>query len=64
MVERMKRDQSDRTYKVYVTDSLRLIPQMSYMIDRWEDIGRPKGPDMTAEEIADMVISSSGLEVT
>ena len=53
------REAVEKSYRAYVTDSLRLIPQMAYVTKRWVDILYPE-PEMTAEEIVDKVLG--GLE--
>lgn len=63
MFERFKREVRDSTYRAYVTDQLRLIPQASYLSKRWVDMTKPKAPERTAEEIVDSVIRDAGLEV-
>ena len=63
MVERLRRERLEESYRTYVTDQLRLIPQMMYLNERWQDVLKPSGPDMTAEEIAESVIAKIGLEV-
>ena len=57
---RMYKNAVETSYRAYVTDSLRLIPQMSYLVKSWSDtIREAQSPvsRMTAEEIADDVIS-------
>lgn len=45
------------SYRVYVTDSLRLAPQMMYLTGRWIDTIYGKGrDDRSADEIVDDVI--------
>lgn len=46
----------ETSYRIYVTDSLRDIPQMTYMSIRWADAVGLTGrevDDRTAEEIVD-----------
>ena len=46
-------------YRIYVTDSLRLIPQMMYMSTRWADVvGHARKPveSRSVDEIIDDVI--------
>lgn len=55
---RYNREAVEKSYRQYVTNSLRLIPQMSYIQSMWTDIvdgGRM--PDRTASEIIDDVVS-------
>lgn len=63
MVERLRRERVEESYRAYVTDQLRLIPQMMYLNERWLESVAPSGPDMSAEEIAESVITKIGLEV-
>lgn len=45
----------------YVTDQLRMIPQMSYLSRRWLDVKMGWGDDdSTADEIVDSVIAKIG----
>lgn len=52
----------ERAYRTYVTDSLRLIPQMMYLGTRFaEAVGWTVGePERTAEEIVEYVLSRMG----
>ena len=49
----------EASYRYYVTDSLRLVPQGMYFTTKWRDLveGRGIGPERTAEEIIDDVIA-------
>ncbi len=48
----------DRSYRIYVTDSLRLIPQMASLTQRWADVtNEDREPERTAEEIVDDVVA-------
>lgn len=48
----------DRSYRIYVTDSLRLIPQMASLTQRWADVtSEDREPERTAEEIVDDVVA-------
>jgi len=48
----------EKAYRVYVTESLRLIPQGMYLGKRWEEIVDVRErPERTAEEIVDHVAS-------
>lgn len=54
LVARYNREIIDRSYKNYVTDSLRLIPQMSYLTETWKSLVEGSTePEKTAEEIID-----------
>ena len=49
----------EQSYKIYVTDMLRNIPQMVYLTYRWADTLKSNGTEeKTAEEIVDGVIAS------
>lgn len=48
----------EHSYRTYVTDSLRLIPQMASLTVRWADlVDEEREPERTAEEIVDDVIA-------
>lgn len=48
----------ERSYRIYVTDSLRLIPQMASLTQRWADVtNEDREPERTAEEIVDDVVA-------
>lgn len=55
-----ERDMREFSYKVYVTDMLRNIPQMTYFNDRWLDAveSRTSKDERSADEIVDDVIAS------
>lgn len=55
-----ERDRRELHYRIYVTDMLRNIPQMTYITTRWADTLESKGADngKTADEIVDGVIRS------
>ena len=40
-----------KAYRTYVTDMLRLIPQMRYITTRWADIGKVTQDNRTADDI-------------
>lgn len=47
-----------RSYQYYVTDSLRLMPQMMYLTDKWSSVVEGAYTvERTAEEIIDDVAS-------
>ena len=54
----------ERSYRQYVTESLRLAPQMMYLSEswysHWDKIKRSE-PERTADEIIDDVISKIGV---
>lgn len=48
----------ERSYRMYVTDSLQMIPQLSYLSVRWSDIMYGRAiEEIDADEIVDSVIS-------
>ena len=55
-----ERDMRELHYRVYVTDMLRNIPQMTYLTDRWVDTlkSNTRRSTKTAEEIVDEVVAS------
>lgn len=60
---RAVRDAIEMSYRTYVTDQLRLTPQMMYMTARWYDLVSGKtvsSDDRTADEIADEILSRFG----
>lgn len=57
------RDARELSYRTYVTDQLRLSPQMMYMTARWYDVvtGKAGATDKrTVDEIADDIVSRFG----
>lgn len=60
VVAKYSRSVIERSYRAYVTDSLRLAPQMMYLTSRWVesvDMTKTKGDNRTADEIVDDVVS-------
>ena len=61
-----RRRQVETSYRVYVTDMLRNIPQMTYLSARWADVvgftSGPKGRERSAEEIIDHVLTGLGVD--
>lgn len=56
LVARYEQKAIETSYRIYVTDSLRDIPQMTYMSIRWADAIGLTGEEVdsrTAEEIVD-----------
>lgn len=56
LVARYEQKTMETSYRIYVTDSLRDIPQMTYMSIRWADAVGLTGREVdnrTAEEIVD-----------
>ena len=55
-----ERDMRELHYRIYVTDMLRNIPQMTYLTDRWVDTlkSNTRRSTKTAEEIVDEVVAS------
>lgn len=70
-VEEWRREMENRSYQIYVTDSLRTISENtaktvrgSYLKDRWADIVVPKPKDKrSGEQIAADVIKNAGLKL-
>lgn len=55
---RLNREIIQRSYQYYVTDSLRLIPQMMYLSQTWQSLVEGAyRPERSAEEIIDDVAS-------
>lgn len=60
----MRRQIEERSYRAYVTDSLRAAGQNKYLTERWLDLITPEKRDMrTADEIALDVIEAAGLRL-
>lgn len=62
-IARAVRDAEEMSYRTYVTDQLRLIPQMLYMSTRWYDVVRgtaSEADSRTVEEIADDIMTRFG----
>lgn len=60
VASRALREAKEMSYRVYVTDSLRCVPQMMYLPKRWADIvnrSNKDEPEKTSEEIVDGVIA-------
>lgn len=54
---RYNKQMAERFYRIYITDSLRLMPQMKYLTTRWaEAMGYAERDERTAEEIIDDVL--------
>ena len=55
-----ERDVKELHYRIYVTDMLRNIPQMTYFTERWADTlkSNRKADRRNAEEIVDDLIAS------
>ena len=62
MIEKRKRDNINRAYMFYVTDSLQNIPQNKYFTRRFEDL-LVVHEDIDVDEVISHVIRSGGLEV-
>ena len=58
----MLREARDLSYRVYVTDSLKLSGEHKYIERRWYDLVKPQ-PEMDADEIATDVIKRAGLVI-
>ena len=54
----------DKTYRIYITRSLQLIPQSKYITANYTDLIEPKEEDTrTGDEIALDIINRAGLIV-
>lgn len=63
VMAKVLREVKEMSYRAYVTDSLRLIPQMHYLTHKWSDImdrARKPRQERTAEQIVEDVISKLG----
>lgn len=61
---RFKKDIYEKSYRIYVTDALRMIAkQDQYPSDRWYEIEHPS-PDVDGDEIAKDIIKRASLVVT
>lgn len=54
---RMNREIIERSYRYYVTDSLRLIPQFMYLTNKWSELFEGREEEKTASEIIEDVVS-------
>ena len=59
---RMREAMSERSYRSYVTESLRLIPQGKYLARSWDEPAERR-PDFDADAVINGVIERAGLEV-
>lgn len=70
-VSRYKKEQEDATYRVYVTDTLRLLSENTAKASGgarvtkrwWEVIHRPAPDSRTGAQIVRDIIAGAGLEV-
>lgn len=58
---RLDQENRDEAYRVFVTESLKLIPQNKYLTARYDDVLKQKVENKTGEEIAIDVIKRAGL---
>lgn len=56
MVKRRRMRDVEQSYRLYVTDMLRNIPQGKYLSKRWADVIRPS-EDFDPDDIIDHVIA-------
>ena len=61
-VARMREAAIERSYREYVTESLRLIPQGKYLAQGWAEPVK-QHTDFDAESVIDGIIERAGLEV-
>ena len=66
LVAKFKERTIELSYRTYVTDMLRNIPQMTYLSARWVDVvglsARGRERERSAEEIVDHVLAGLGVE--
>lgn len=55
VVAKRRRDSIEKSYRVYVTDSLMYAPQMMYMSKRWADWAYGKATQKDARSAEDIV---------
>lgn len=60
---RFNNEQRELAYRIYVTDSLQLIPQNSYRTQRFYDLTEKEVDNRTGDEIALDVIKKAGLKL-
>lgn len=59
--ERVRRDDMETAYRAYVTESLRIAPQGSYIKRSWTDIVNPRKP-IDSDAIVDGLMRKLGGE--
>ena len=60
---RLEKEQRDEAYRIFVCDSLQLMPQNKYLAKRYSDlIKKDKEPQKSGDEIALDIISRAGLK--
>lgn len=64
MEARIDQNKRDETYRIYITESLRLSPQGKWLVKSYMDMVNDqsnKKPEPTGEEIVDQVMLGAGL---
>ena len=61
---RVDRDAEELSWRAYVAESLRLIPQRQHLRDRWVDgvLHKAAAPEADPVRIAEHIISAAGLK--
>lgn len=59
---RYKEEQRELAYRIFVTESLKLIPQNKYLTIEYNDVITNNKDDRTGDEIANDVIKRIGLK--
>lgn len=60
---RLEKEQRDEAYRIFVCDSLQLMPQNKYLAKRYSDlIKKDKEPQKSGDEIALDIMSRAGLK--
>lgn len=60
---RLEKEQRDEAYRIFVCDSLQLMPQNKYLAKRYSDlIKKDKEPQKSGDEIVLDIMSRAGLK--
>lgn len=59
---RMEKELAEEAYRVYVTDSLQVMPQHKYKTVRYYDILHPQ-PNVDCKTVVNSVVERAGLEI-
>lgn len=60
---RLEKEQRDEAYRIFVCDSLQLMPQNKYISKRYSDlINKDKEPQKSGDEIVLDIMSRAGLK--
>ena len=64
VLARLSQDRREETYRIFVTESLRLIPQDRYLTKRYTEIVNPQPQDKrTGDEVVMDIIERAGLQL-